>query len=153
MRSRLSMAAILVTLAGGCSDLGPDETLQEELERAQRSWAAEGPEAYVYGVERICFCGLESRGPVRVRVEAGVVTERAYVESGEPVPSALADLFPSVEGLFDLVRDAISMGAHTVRVTYDPELGVPVDLWIDYHAQVADEELGMRVAEPVEPLP
>ena len=153
MGARAVAVALWAALGAGCGDLGPRTGPEADLERAELRWATEGPPSYVYAVERICFCGVGARGPVRVRVQDGAVAERAYVDSGDPVPHALAELFPTVEGVFDLVRDALASGAHTVQVTYDPELGVPVDLWIDYHAQAADEELGMRVTEGLEALP
>ena len=56
-----------------------------------------------------------------------------------------------MEGLFDLLRAAIEGGAHTIDVTYHPALGVPIDFWIDYLENVADEEVGMRVTEAVGP--
>jgi len=151
MGRRAWMAALLLT--AGCGTTAPTLGLVADLQRAERAWERAGIDSYTYAVERLCFCAPDGRGPVRVRVENGVVTERSYVGSGDPVSGPLADLFPAVEGLFDILRDAIGTGAHTLVVTYDPQLGVPTDFWIDYHEQVADEELGMRVTEEVERLP
>jgi hypothetical protein len=135
--------------ASACSDLGPEDGLLAELERNERRWLDARPEAYVFAVERLCFCGEEARGPVRVRVEGSTVTERTYVETGLDVPPVFAELFPTVHGLFEILRAAIVEQAHEVRATYDPVLGVPIDFWIDYRLNVADEELGMRVTEGV----
>ncbi len=135
---------------GGCADLGFDVRTLTDLERAQRRWEGWRPDSYVYAVERMCFCPVEYRGPVRVRVDGDVVVERTYVETGQPVPAALADAFPAVEGLFAILLSAFDGDAHEVRVSYDPETGVPVDFWIDYEEMMADEELGMRVTEEVE---
>ena len=107
----------------------------------------------MYAVERLCFCPVEYRGPVRVRVEAGVAVERLYVDSGLTVPSPMEGEFPTVDGLFELLRSAIEADAHEVRVTYDPGLGVPLDFWIDFNEMVADEELGIQVTEAVAPTP
>jgi hypothetical protein len=38
-------------------------------------------------------------------------------------------------------------------VTYDVETGVPIEFWIDYAENIADEELGFRVTESVASLP
>jgi hypothetical protein len=156
MGSRARIAALLFTLApawAGCGATGPSPGLAGDLHGAERAWQRAGVASYEYAVERLCFCTPEGRGPVRVRVENGVVTQRTYVGSGDPVPGPLAELFPSVEGLFDILAEAIASGAHSVRATYDPDLGVPLDFWIDYSEQVADEELGMRVTEGVQALP
>ena len=148
----LTLAGLPLTLAG-CGTTDPSTGKLVELELAARAWDRADLASYVYSVERLCFCAPDGRGPVRVRVEDGVVTERTYVDSGNAVPDGLREAFPAVEGLFDILRDAIESGAHSVTVTYHPDLGVPVEFFIDYHEQMADEELGMRVTEDVEPLP
>ncbi|MSR20183.1 MAG: hypothetical protein EXR91_04285 [Gemmatimonadetes bacterium] len=148
MRYALAVAALMGVT--GCTDLGPELT---DLEEARARWDGARPSSYVFAEERLCFCGPESRGPVRVRVQGTVAVERVYVDSGDPVPAAMADQFPTVDGLFDIVASALAGDAHEVRVTYDPVLGVPTDFWIDYLEFAADEELGMRVTEEVEADP
>jgi hypothetical protein len=141
-------AICAVALAAACSDEGPSTPL-DDLETAERLWSAVGPTSYVYAIERLCFCGESARGPVRLTVVEGTVSARTYVESGAPVEGIAADWFPEVEGLFGVVREALSEGAATVRVTYDPVNGVPVDIWIDYSETIIDEELGFIVTEAV----
>ena len=148
-----SMLLICVGLTA-CGELGPETGPLADLERNERLWERVRPTSYVYAVERLCFCGLEARGPVRVTVVGGDVSDRTYVDSGDPVPAPLGDLFPTVDGLFDVLLDAIEREAHRIDVTYDPISGVPLDLWIDYLETCADEELGFSVTETVRlPLP
>lgn len=130
----------------GCADLGPrNHDLLEEVRAQRRAWEAWRPASYVYEVERLCFCGVEWRGPVRVRVDAGQVVGQEYVDGGESVTSAAAPWFPGVEGLFDILEDALDRDAHQVQVTWDPVSGAPQDFWIDYDANIADEEQGYRI--------
>lgn len=140
---------VLVLMLGACSDLGPVEGSRAELERNRETWQRLRPSSYEYGVERLCFCGFESRGPVRVTVTGDDVSGRTYIDSGDPVPAPLGELFPTVDGLFDVLFDAIEREAYRIDVTYDPISGVPLDLWIDYLHTVADEELGFSVTETV----
>ena len=151
MRYALAVAALLGV--AGCTDLGPEVGAVNDLEEARARWESARPTSYVFALERLCFCGLESRGPVRVRVQGTVAVERVYVDSGDPVQAAMAEQFPTVDGLFDILASALAGEAHEVRVTYDPALGVPTDFWIDYMEFAADEELGMRVTEEVEADP
>ena len=151
--SGLGLLAVLAATCGsigGCGDLGP---LPSELERNRDLWLDTRPADYTYAVERLCFCGLESRGPVRVTVQGSSVTERVYVDSGQPVSSPFEDFFPTVDGLFDLLEEAFAQDAHDIQVTYDADTGVPIDFWIDYQENLADEELGMTVTESVEETP
>ncbi|MDA0329187.1 MAG: DUF6174 domain-containing protein [Gemmatimonadetes bacterium] len=136
-------------LLGSCGTLGLGSSVLDELERNQERWERVAPAAYQYAVERLCFCGLEARGPVRVTVVGSAVSSRVYVDSGDPVPANFGESFPTVPGLFDILRDAIDRDAHEIRVTYDPETGVPIDFWIDYLEMAIDEELGIRVTEAV----
>jgi hypothetical protein len=39
--------------------------------------------------------------------------------------------------------------AHTVNVTYNPDLGYPTDLYIDVSQLIADEEVGYTVTNLV----
>jgi hypothetical protein len=133
--------------ATACSDLGLDVRSLTDLERAEARWDRSGPASYVYAVQRICFCLVEETGPIRVRVEDGVAVEWTYVATGNPLPDAARPRFPTVDGLFDILREAYAADAHDVRVSYDPDLGYPTEFSIDYEEQVADEELGMRVTE------
>ena len=147
MRSLLALLGCL--WATGCSDLGFDVRSLTELERAEIRWSRFGPDSYVYAARRICFCPFDA--PVRVRVESGIAVAWTYVGTGEPVPESMRPFFPTVEGLFAILREAYADGAHDVRVSYDPALGYPAEFAIDYEEHVADEELGMQVTE--EPVP
>lgn len=147
------IAGLVALALVACNGLGPDGVPRTELEANAQLWETAGPDSYVYAIVRNCFCPEEYRGPVRVRVENGVAVERVYVGSGDPVPEAIASSFPTVDGLFELLRSAYEEEADEVRVTYDPDLGVPVDFWIDYLQMAADEEIGMQVTEEVTALP
>ena len=133
--------------AWACSDLGFGVRLPTDLERALVRWERGRPDDYVYAVERICFCPYW--GPVRITVLGDSVVSRVFVGSGDPVPDDLAAAFPSVDGLFELLVDAYERDADEVRATYDAASGVPLDFWIDYAENTADEEVGMRVTEEV----
>lgn len=124
----------------------------QELSTNRALWERVEPAAYVYAVQRRCFCGSSARGPVRVTVVAGEVVERRYVESGDPVPEELRELFPSVDGLFEVLFEAYRREAHSIEALYDPDTGVPLDFFIDYEENVADEELGFEVTELVTAL-
>jgi hypothetical protein len=143
----------LAFLSAGCGAVGPEDPRLEELEAHLARWDSTGPMSYVYAIERLCFCPEEYRGPVRVSVQDGEAVEHVYVGSGLPVPEAIADGVPPVEGLFAILRAAIESEADRIDVVYDAELGVPLDFWIDYLEMAADEELGVQVTEAVTPLP
>ena len=140
-------ALTLALGAAACSLTSTTGSERDELARNRMRWTVLGPDDYGYTVQRICFCGAEATGPVRVTVQDGVAVSRVYVESGEPVRDALEEFFPTVEGLFDFLLDAFEREAHRIEVMYDPDTGVPLDVFVDYVENVADEEVGFLVTE------
>jgi len=141
---RLLAALALAPLAGGCSDQGPDDELLRHVETARSRWNAVRLDRYTYDLLRICECTPELAGPVSVSVQGADPIAWAYVD-GSAVPASIRPSFPSVDGLFDLIEDAIRQGAWEVTAMYDGETGVPIEFRIDYEQFVFDEEAYYRV--------
>lgn len=146
---RLAAVALVVGLAG-CDIAGPgDPTF--EVYRNREAWRAGRPVSYEYTVQRLCFCITDAVRPVRVRVDGDSVTSRVYADDGTPVPSQYAESFPSVDGLFQLILEAMDADADEIDVVYDPDSGVPIEIAIDYIEMAADDELTVRVVDDVTP--
>ena len=96
---------------------------------------------------RSCECTPEMTGPVRVVVENGVVLARRYTATGATVAAALANAFPSVEGLFDFIEDAQRQNAFRLEVSYDAALGYPTLIAVDYDRTIADDEFTYTTIE------
>jgi hypothetical protein len=141
---RVLAVPLVVSLFGGCSDQGPQDQLLQHVESARARWNATRPDLYTYDLYRICECTPAMSGPVSVLVE-GVAPVGWSYEDGGPVPAELRPWFPSVDGLLDIIEDAIRQGAWEVTVQYDAETGVPVQFRIDYEQLVFDEEASYRV--------
>lgn len=148
---RAPLLALLLSTLGvaTCDVSGPGLSELHELSTNRARWSRVGPDAYSYAVRRLCFCAGPALVAVRVTVLEDGTVERVYVETGEEVPEELQELFPTVDGLFDVLADAFDRNAHSVEVTYDPSSGAPLDIFIDYRENVADEELGFDVVESV----
>ncbi len=138
--TRLAAVALLLSLSG-CSLLGAGRDDDSALADARARWAAHGPDAYTMTQSRSCFCPREVTGPFEVTVRDGEVASVAL--DGASVPT---DRARSVEALFDLIADAHARDAAEVRVSYDPALGYPTEVWIDYDRQMADEETGYTMS-------
>jgi len=141
------VATVSLVGSGAC---GPDLWLtapEAQLERNESRWASRRPLSYRYGLRRSCFCPPDAIGPVRVRVHGETVVERIYIDSGDPVSSTFETSFPTVEGLFDLIRTALEQDAYRVDVTYHADLGVPLDISIDYIENAVDDELAIALVE------
>lgn len=150
MSYRRVASLALVLASAGCGILHPDGSGPGDLEHNRERWEATRPSAYTMVIERHCFCPEPTRGPVRITVQATIPTSRVYTDSGEAVLAELAPVFPTIDGLFDVLRDAYDRDAHEVRVSYDEDTGIPFDIWIDYHEDAVDEELGFIVVLPLD---
>lgn len=141
----LRLVLLAGVLAGGlaaCDILDPD-TERERLEEAQERWADRGIDDYRIDVQRLCFCAADVSRWVRVTVRNGVVASRTYVDDGTPVVGD-PTLFPDVDGLFEVIDDALDQDAHELEVAYDPVYGIPLVIAIDYLEFAVDEELTLR---------
>lgn len=116
----------------------------KSLERARAQWLEHGGDYYQVTVQRICFC--PSIDPVRIRVHNGQVIDRTVVPTGQPLDPRLADAYPAIPGLFDLVEDAYRR-ADKVNVTFNELFGYPENVTIDYVAAGIDDELTLRVTD------
>lgn len=142
-------AVALATVLGGCtSTTGPGG----ELDVARQRWAERGPSDYRITIQRSCECTPEMSGPVIVEVVDGAVTARAYAASGAAVAAEYAELFPAVPGLFAIVDEARRERAPRMEVTYDPELGYPSRISVDWNATTVDDEV-TYLATDLQPMP
>lgn len=127
------------TAFSGCASQSTDPVVVD-LASARAAWAQQGPADYRIDVRRLCFCGYDVTRAVRVTVRNSVIVERTYADDGSLV-SANPEFFPDVPGLFAVIEDAIARDAHRIDVAYDPDLGFPRTIAIDYIEQAVDEEL------------
>lgn len=136
---------LLLAAAGvvGCDPLGPSDL--DRLGDMRARWADVRPASYTYTLTRGCFCFVEAIGPVRIQVDGDSVVSRTFVESGAPV-TQFQELWPSMEGLFDLVEEALR-DADEVEIRYDPDRGVPLRVSVDWITEAIDDEVSWTVTD------
>lgn len=128
----------------GCGDsLAP----RFELERARDRWAAMRPQTYSLVVARWCFCLPEMAGPVVVEVNGDGSVSRRYVDTQAVVAESYAGNFPTVEGLFALIEDALARDAHRLEVEYNATFGHPIRIDIDYDEHAVDDEVSYLISD------
>jgi hypothetical protein len=143
-----SLILLLPLVASACNLVDSDDPLAEQRDRLDRNeqlWTSTQPARYAFFLQRLCFCGAEVTQRVRIEVANGVVVSRAYADSGRPVPEQWHNLFPPMEGVFQIVREALDRNAAEFDVQYDPEQGYPRTGTFDYVLNAVDEELTFHV--------
>ncbi len=128
----------LILALVACGEGNPLRPVETALQRNQQLWQEVGPANYRYTFQRLCFC-VDIR-PVEIEVRAGAIVSVTVIETGEELDTSVFDWFETVDGLFDMVLDAIDRKAERLEVTYHPTLGYPTDIDVDYSFNIADEE-------------
>jgi hypothetical protein len=95
-------------------------------------------------VQRSCFCGQPFVGPARVVVQNGTVVSVTFLP--DPTQSVGVSGYPTVEGLFDTIRDGLDR-AGSIDVTYDAARGFPTRMAIDWVKNAVDDEITYTVSE------
>lgn len=152
----IRLVALVLLAASGCATTEPPAApgpsvaeggtpavRPDTLDDAKARWEAAGLADYRFTLRRMCFCpSPDYTGPFEVTVRGGTI--EAVRLDGAPVDAARA---LTVDDLFALIEEAYEREAETVRLTFDPETGAPTDLYIDYEAMMADEEIGYTVTD------
>lgn len=143
LHGRLLMAAIFTGLSA-CSSVTAPES---ELASARQRWAERGPTSYTYILARTCECLPETTGPVAITVQDGAVISRVYVRTGTPVAASHQSQFPPIEGVFDMIDEAIRRRTEQLRADYHPTLGYPLNIGINLHLLEVDGGLKVIISE------
>ena len=142
MALSLALLAALSGCGGGQSGTTPTAT---DLDSARQRWTQLGLTSYSYTMTQGCFCLPE--GPLLITVQGGMVVSAIDTGAlgGQPVSAQRLAQLLTIDGFLDLVGRA-QRDAASVTVSFDPAQGFPVTLYIDWIAQVADDEVSYRIS-------
>ena len=122
----------------------------EQLDFERAKWEAADLSSYEYRYQKICECHREQPSDTIVTVEQGSIVAVRYDREDYlqevPVPPERFDWFRTVDDLFALVAGALEREA-VVRASYEPVLGYPTRIYIDYDQDLVGEEVELRVLE------
>jgi len=116
----------------------PGAAARADLETNRALWESLGIRDYSLTTLLSCFC--IDVAPVTVVVRDGAVV------STDPGDAPSFNVL-TVEDLFNKVSSAIDGPVDSLRVTYDPETGIPVDLAIDHDFGIAAAEEFIEVVD------
>ena len=109
------------------------DSSEADLLAARTLWQEARPSDYDFVFEWQCFCALAAFGAIEVEVRDGGMVNVAQ------------DGLLTVDGVFTFIADGFQRNAARVRVNYDPVLGYPAKVWIDYDLNTVDDESGFRL--------
>ena len=136
-------------LVGALAALLPGLALADAaLDGARAKWRAAGLAAYEYGLHKYCDCHRENPPETIVSVRGGEVVRVRHRPVGTDVEVPAQDknlaYYWTMDGVFELIESAEQRGV-TVRVDYDPTLGFPRSIYIDYDTNLIGDELDLKL--------
>jgi hypothetical protein len=144
-----TVLAAVALLAVACAPVYPPSTTPAstptDAAGYRAIWDANHPASYSYTIERTCFC--VPLGPLAVTVEDGRVTSIVTADGKHLKPSdPRLNAYPiSIDQLFDYATEAETQSARS-EIGYDPTLGYPARLDIDWTSSTPDDDVQIRVS-------
>lgn len=140
-RRRLVLILVLTAVAAAtpaCGILDPNQEIEQKIDDNYQKWIDKGPGSYRYRLTQICFCPPDHTRTYLVTVANQQIVEVRDAETGAPPPAGYQAR--TVPDLFAILHAALGRDADQIDVVYDPQLGYPTRMRIDYDEQAADEE-------------
>jgi hypothetical protein len=138
-------ASLLLPLTMAACLTSPDDA--DYVTRHRRQWESQRITDYRVQSRLICFCIGDATEPVVLQVRNRELVSVTRVSDGVAVPpSEWSFRYFTIDAMFDLIADVQAKGASEVRVTYDPQLGYPTQVYLDMSARVADDERQFEIS-------
>ena len=119
---------------------------QSQLDNNRKKWDSEMASNYQFSFQWSCYCTMDFVAQVNITVLENRIHSAAYVDGDVSIPLEVAiERYEAMDGLFDLLQSAIDENAYTISANYHPDLGYPIEVWIDYEKNSVDEELGFTI--------
>ncbi len=138
---RIGLAGLLLLL-GGCDLLPEDDPDTGALDAAEKQWDEAGISDYQLTLGFSCFCiptdDFSGPGEFVIVVRNAAIESAFRTDSGEYLSTAQAQSLPTVDALFDKIRDAYRRDADLIQADYDETYGFPTDLKINSNTRVPD---------------
>ncbi|GAA3955390.1 hypothetical protein GCM10022278_12470 [Allohahella marinimesophila] len=122
----------------------PEAPVIADLASAEAAWNAADLDDYQFTLTRICFCDPEP--PVVIIVRDDAVESAFYQPNGEYLSAEELAELPTVDGLFQEIKDAYAAEVALVEASYNNARGYPESVFIDYDDNFVDEESGFEVS-------
>jgi hypothetical protein len=149
--SRAFLIGLSLLSASGCSS-GPGETTdpQESLNLARAAWTSTGITTYSFTMLRSCLCTGGTQ-IARVEVVDGNIVSLTDEPTGAPVAAPSDTLFRTFAGLFDLVQDALNRSPDAFTLFWQPQIGHPIEILVNFEFQRVDDDLNIKISDVVLP--
>lgn len=162
--ARVGAVLLYLLPAIGCSIFSvADGDQQSSLDQNRSQWDATGITDYTVRFQRTSTCIVCNTAiliPVRLTVTGDTiravfdldnnVVVQDFVPNESPCLSQVVDgcrSFLTVDELFDFIQSAIDQDAVEIDISYNENLGYPVDIVVDFSRRFFDDETGFQIRD------
>jgi len=140
---RTAAALLALLLAGGVAACGeaPFELTLSALENQRTRWEESGVLDYRFEYRELCVCGQSAERRATIEVRGGEVV--SVTGTGAPDGWESITAYPTIDDLFDRIEEAVRDEAAALSVSYDPDLGYPTEIIIDYDYGAEHDEVNI----------
>jgi hypothetical protein len=131
-----------MSLATACSQPVDDHGVTAARDR----WTQHATAGYRFDWQRGCECPPELTRSMEITVASGQITSAVYADDRSPVADQFRATLLTIDGVFDKIQMAIDQRPDEIRLSFDPALGYPTSVFVDYSHQIADEELALQIS-------
>jgi hypothetical protein len=121
------------------------DTARQEFTVALHKWQAAGMHDYRFTLFQSCFC--PGGQPLRITVQNDRVLRVTNVRDGTDALPEAGVQAPTMDEIFQKIEAAYAKPADHIRLTLNAEYGYPEEVFIDYVAMMADEELRYSISD------
>lgn len=118
-----------------------NNSLLAKLETHRQLWHSQKIANYQYIYQQVCFGPIPTNLPAKIVVKNNKIIEVTLLETEQSSEEIDLDSYKTIDQLFKIIEDAVSRNADKITVTYDPNLGYPTKIFIDYIELAADDEI------------
>jgi hypothetical protein len=145
MRIAPAFLVSLAVLGPACTSAGTDNRQTEDLDAARMRFTRPARPSYSFTWQQSCFCGPDQSRPIRISVVGGTLSTAAYVDDHQPVSAGVKSNLRTIQGVFDLIEQSIANHIDEVNATFDPAIGYPTHVAIDFDKGAADDEMTLTL--------
>ncbi len=139
-----AIAAAGVSMAACTS---PFQKQEDTLAIAEARWRAAGLADYKFSFSRSCECLPASTRSVTITVSGGGFISATYLDDGTAADTVLFRDTLTLDRLFASLHEALARHPATFTAQYEPTLGYPMQVSIDYNLITADDEFFLTVTD------
>jgi hypothetical protein len=121
--------------------------IQATLDRNRARWDQAGVTNYDFTFRWLCHCTPDYVASVNIAVRDDKIDAITRLDDGIALDPSLFRSYHTIDGLFDFLQEALDAKPHSISARFEPQFGTPSRAWVDYSAQLADEERGFVVED------